>query len=400
MAKRILFFLDELYFPKEWGFCSSSVAGEFLKDLLLPLEKSFMFPVADESVALPNDFSTFIDEKKFGVYPLPFWSSLVGFVLSMLKIPQMLKFCRAIKCAVKDNDYFWIRQPSLPGLFLATLALRKGKFVFVHVAGDIRVAWKNPKYSWLHQIGGCFVASYINNALLKMSRKKECKFFCTGSELMALFTSDQNKVSPTFFIDSMIGFSSMEAHLPTTGKLKLLYVGRLEADKGIFVLLDAMKILLEKKVSVSLEIVGFGSAENRIKEFIEKNRLQASISFIGYWPNNRISEVYRRNDVFVCPSFNEGFPRVIIEAWSFGLAVISTKVGGIEGLAINNENIYFCEKGSVLSLVKAIQFFIDSPLELKLAMKRVQKTWHEISREHFSNVLEVEIDKIVASNPN
>ncbi|MFZ2959111.1 MAG: glycosyltransferase family 4 protein [Candidatus Ozemobacteraceae bacterium] len=393
MSKRVLFFLDELYFKTNTVFGSSSVAGEFLRQLSCPIEKSFMFPVANLSVKVPKTFSTKLNPELHRIYGLPFWDSLLGYVKAMLCLQNLSLFFGSIHRAVDENDLFWIREPSLPGIFLAERALRKGKLVFIHMAGDIRNAWNNPKYKGGGKFFGFLIAQFIQLELLKLQRNRNCQFFCTGNALLNLFSKKNQEKKPVFFIDSMVGNNSLEAHAPDPAVLRLLYVGRLEKDKGIFVLLDAVKQLVQENAPISLDIVGFGSEEECVKRFINDNGLQANIQFLGYYPNENIIEVYRKNDVFICPSFNEGFPRVIIEAWGCGLAVISTRVGGIEGLGVDKENIYFCKKESVESLRAAILVFVKNRNQLSLAMQKVRGTWGKITREYFLELLSVCIQK-------
>src|SRR5690606_21640682 len=121
--------------------------------------------------------------------------------------------------------------------------------------------------------------------------------------------------------------------------------------------------------NIHLKIVGFGPLQSFIKDFIRNNNLENYINFIGYIPNAHIHKNLEESDISVLPSqVSEGFPRVIVEAWSYGLAVISTNVGGIEGLGRHEENILFCKKGSATSLLSALKRIVSEP-ELKRSLK-------------------------------
>lgn len=120
------------------------------------------------------------------------------------------------------------------------------------------------------------------------------------------------------------------------GSLNLLYVGRLEVEKGVTFLIDAFQNL-DSELNVRLLIAGFGSLKEEIDKAAAKN---SRIDYLGSFSHDEMPKVYEKADVLVLPSLTEGMPAAILEALSSGLPVIASNVGqipyvvrnGIEGI--------------------------------------------------------------------
>jgi glycosyltransferase involved in cell wall biosynthesis len=125
--------------------------------------------------------------------------------------------------------------------------------------------------------------------------------------------------------------------------LKLLYVGRLETEKGIRYLLDAFKEL-NSEYDITLQFVGFGTQQGLVEKAESKI---SSIKYLGMFSHEEMPDVYRDADVLVLPSLTEGMPAVVLEALASGMPVIASRVGqiplvireGIEGFLVNPGNV-------------------------------------------------------------
>lgn len=107
---------------------------------------------------------------------------------------------------------------------------------------------------------------------------------------------------------------------PDTG-LKILFVGRLDTQKGIDVLLAAMRQLDDRGFAV---VVGASVAGQEVPA-----NTPANVKMLGWLPREQINRLYASADVLVMPSRWEGLPIVALEAMRAGLPVIATRVGGI-----------------------------------------------------------------------
>lgn len=112
----------------------------------------------------------------------------------------------------------------------------------------------------------------------------------------------------------------------------LLFVSNLTAAekyKGLQVLLDAMKILKNKKPNIKLNVVGDGNMLSEYKNFVAENDLDSSVSFLGRLNGERLKEAYQKAHIFVLPTSYDSLPNVVLEAMSARLPIISTKIGDI-----------------------------------------------------------------------
>ncbi|MGI6104609.1 MAG: glycosyltransferase family 4 protein [Raoultibacter sp.] len=114
------------------------------------------------------------------------------------------------------------------------------------------------------------------------------------------------------------------------GKLRLLYVGKIWEKKGVKSLIRALEYLPYTRDNFELELIG-GHSHIEELESIQALAKQSrySVLFRGKYTPAQVAEAYRRNDVFVLPSFFEGLPLVVIEALACGCKVVITDLPGI-----------------------------------------------------------------------
>jgi len=111
-----------------------------------------------------------------------------------------------------------------------------------------------------------------------------------------------------------------------TGKA-LLFLGRIHPKKGLLPLLEGFKLALDRKADSqhewSLVIAGWddGGHEQGLREYVRDNALEKSVFFAGPLYGIAKEEAYESSDWFVLPSYSEGLPMTILEAWAHGLPV-------------------------------------------------------------------------------
>ena len=102
--------------------------------------------------------------------------------------------------------------------------------------------------------------------------------------------------------------------------------GRLVEQKGYGILLEAYKSLHAKYDNISLLIMGKGPDEVALKKFTEDNDIESKVVFAGELED--VSDVLKGSDLFVSSSLFEGMPNIVMEAMSYGLPVVATRVDG------------------------------------------------------------------------
>ncbi|WP_286845573.1 MULTISPECIES: glycosyltransferase family 4 protein [unclassified Proteiniphilum] len=138
---------------------------------------------------------------------------------------------------------------------------------------------------------------------------------------------------------------------------KILYLGRVEADKGMVELIQAASKLREKEYNYELTIVGNGGFMPDIRALIRELNLDESVRLIGgVDDSDRIAEYYKTSDVYILPTYHEGFPRTLYEAMIFGTPIITTFVGGIPGIMKDGYNCKEIKPKSVDSIIEGLKF--------------------------------------------
>ncbi len=115
---------------------------------------------------------------------------------------------------------------------------------------------------------------------------------------------------------------------PAGHDVRLLFLGWLEREKGIFELLEACARLVPAH-AFSLAIAGEGNASSAAREFVAANGLLDRVQFLGWVQKPELEGILSASDVLVLPSWAEGLPNAMIEAMAAGLAVVVSAVGNV-----------------------------------------------------------------------
>lgn len=139
----------------------------------------------------------------------------------------------------------------------------------------------------------------------------------------------------------------------------LLYHGRVDARKGVLDLLEAVRVLRDAGRRVRLVVSGIGPDTDAVAARVEELRLSDVVEQLGYTPYDRAAEVYRRGDVFVSPTYAEGFSNTVLEAMASGLPVVSTDVVGVRDCVRHRENGWLVAPKAPDALAAGIAAVLD-----------------------------------------
>ncbi|MEO6233215.1 MAG: glycosyltransferase family 4 protein [Ferruginibacter sp.] len=176
--------------------------------------------------------------------------------------------------------------------------------------------------------------------------------------------------------------------------IELLYTGRIEAAKGLFELVESLAQLRRNNKNVRLNIVGWeadstGSVQAALLNAAKELSVENFIVFHGKKSiGPALNDMYRKADIYVIPSYHEGFPRTIWEAMANSLPVVATHVGGIPDYLTNLENVMFVEPKNSVDLAEKIQAMIDNP-DLRMA---IIANGYALAKE---NTIEIQTNKMI-----
>jgi glycosyltransferase involved in cell wall biosynthesis len=136
-----------------------------------------------------------------------------------------------------------------------------------------------------------------------------------------------NAIAPNESVPSASGEEIRRQHGIASDEKVIGVIGRLNPEKGQTVFLNAMEQTVRNVSRVKALIIGDGQDRAMLEELCRGRGLSDHVLFLGYRKN--IADYYQAIDLLVQPSFSEGSPNTVLEAMSFGVAVLATAVGGV-----------------------------------------------------------------------
>lgn len=167
------------------------------------------------------------------------------------------------------------------------------------------------------------------------------------------------------------------------GSPHLLYLSNLIISKGVYVLLDACKILKENGREFVCDFVG-GETKEVTKESFEKavieRGLEDVVRYHGPQYGSQKEKFWNKSDIFVFPTFyhNECFPLVLLEAMQHGLACVSTNEGGIPDMIEDGKTGLICERNNPIDLANKIMKILED--------RSIATTMGQLSKERFNEM--------------
>ncbi len=145
-------------------------------------------------------------------------------------------------------------------------------------------------------------------------------------------------------------------------KKQIVYAGRIEKIKGLDILLQAWMKMGEK--APKLIICGSGELEDWCHEYIENNEIQ-NVEMLGQIPNSQVKKLVGESMAIIYPTqWYEGFPMAVAEAYTMGTPIIASDIGNVGNLVEEGISGLKFKSNSVVSLSKAVETFMASPIKL------------------------------------
>lgn len=142
----------------------------------------------------------------------------------------------------------------------------------------------------------------------------------------------------------------------------VLFVGRLQSENGLSILLHALALLREEGIGLNLKVVGSGPDLNNGKCIAYEKGLASSIEWIPYVRFDDLPVLYRSADIFVMPRLSHVTPRVLFQAMASGLPVVASEIGGIMDFVKHNVSGLLFDPSDEKSLAREIHRLIQDPM--------------------------------------
>lgn len=149
------------------------------------------------------------------------------------------------------------------------------------------------------------------------------------------------------------------AHIPTVvtrpdDPLRLIYIGRIAREKGLYEALQAMRLALELGVDARLTVAGAGPEEPRLRRYAAALGIAQRTTFVGPVFGADKANLLAGADVMLLPSHAEGLPYALLEAMAAGVPVLATPVGAIPDVVSSGTHGYLVPVRDGKSLAEAL----------------------------------------------
>ncbi|MFQ7233612.1 MAG: glycosyltransferase, partial [Enterococcus hulanensis] len=305
-------------------------------------------------------------------------------VESYKKVPDVFfkrkKIINEMINEIEESDFVIIRTPAVLSNIAAKICLdREIPFLNEMVADP----WNG--YYYHSNIAGKLIAPYMYFKTKNTCKKSNNIIYVTKQYLQNRYPSGGENIIGLSdviipFRDSVILTKRLEKikKIEKSQKLKIGIIGNYDLrTKGQDLVIDILPSMNKKIV---IELIGAGD-KTFLKSKALKNKVGDQVHFIGTKKSgDDIFEWMDSIDLLVVPSFQEGLPRVVVEAMSRGLPVIGSDVGGIPEL-IDKSCIF--KKGDRNDLEKKVKSLLTSPHNLK---KQAEKNFDRAKNFEYESI--------------
>ncbi len=331
-----------------------------------------------------------LDPMETEVCPLPNFNTYAFWKNILVIYP---KIHRVIRDNIQHWDMVWLPGPHPVSLLFAYACHRHRKPFFQMIRANLIEQVRHSNRGIKRYLATAVVAM-LQYASQKLARKNLT--FAVGREMYDIYSRRGGVVYETRIslisekdIEDTLSTRNSELHKP----VRLLSVGRLDPEKGLYFLVRAVdELVKEKRLDIVLQMVGKGykgEEERRLHQEVEKRQLSGRIRFPGYVPfGPKLFAIYRQSDIFILPSLTgEGVPQTIFEAMACGTPIVATRVAGIPHVIRDEENGLLIDPASPTEIASAVERLVmDDELRNRLA-----KNGFATARNH---TLEVERERI------
>lgn len=312
--------------------------------------------------------------------PQPDWTSTLD---SLKHIPAIR---RSYRQAVGWADAVFIRgNPVAATGYLYRIIAEQNKPVCHWLVGNPVELLKSHKRSTRLKdaLSGLYTRLW-ERALIHGRARANGSFLCNGQELADRYTSPKTRaiVSTTLTLEDF-HWRDDTCQRDTVTLLCLCYI---RPEKGIEYLIEALSNLdLERPFTLLLagSRDRYPEYQSRLDALIEKFGLSDRVKWLGHVRHPEVHDLMVSADIFILPTLSEGTPRVLVEARSKGLPVISTRVGGIPTSVTHNRDGILVPPKNPQELARAIQRLASEDLFRKQIIKEGYVTVQTMTLNRF-----------------
>ena len=269
---------------------------------------------------------------------------------------------------------------------LSLLLTRRVAAVHAHVSSSASF-WRKSMLLWLcrrfgvpsifHLHSGRF-ADWVGQGRRGAVRKWWIRNTLESSDVVIVLTPTWASWIKEFAPQANVKVLGNPVSVPTTalvttdrasasGPGRVLYLGWIHDFKGCYDLLRSWALFRSHYPGWRLAVGGKGEVDRFLAE-AESLGIRDDIDFLGWVSGDAKDRELRRADIFVLPSYSEGMPVSVLEAMAYGVAVITTPVGGVPDMMEPDVHGLWVQPGDIQGMCdRLVQLAESAPLRTKLA---------------------------------
>lgn len=331
-----------------------------MKILINTPSLSFLGGVANHYLGLKNFWSEDVkyntvgkrgNKSGSGKYWLP-WD-ILKFVFRLLSFkPDVVLLNTSLGVTALNRDFIFMKIARIFGFKVA---------IFIH----------GFNWDYAHSLNQRKVAIMLNKASV----------IFVLAEAFANELRSWGVIAPICLTTTKVDDNLLSGYDPSnrTGKVNnILFLSRVEKEKGIYIVIDSFCLLKEKYPHLHLVIAGDGKELPNVRKYIVENNV-CDVKILGRVSGKNLVETYKNSDLFFFPSYGEGMPTSVLEAMAFGLPVFTRSVGGLVDFFIDGKMGYITDSFDPYNFADALIKFIENPS----LIQEVSLFNYNYAKEHF-----------------
>ena len=279
-----------------------------------------------------------------------------------------LSFKKFLEKEKEKWDIFHFHLPTALGPLLFSDDLKDKTVVTFHTTteGYNKYVYQRLPFKYLNwnekilKLGYIKIATFLEKIALNNATNITAVSQGVREELTLFYGVNEDEVK---VINNGININKL--HPPITSEEKdkplILYVGRLVAQKGIFLGIEALSRI--KKKEFNFLVVGKGPLRNKLNQYARKKGIP--VKFLGYVKNDELYRIYSNSDILLMPSFYEGLPTVGIEGAGSGLPIVAFDGARVEDIVCKENKEFIVRTGDIKALSECIEYLLDNDKERK-----------------------------------
>jgi len=200
----------------------------------------------------------------------------------------------------------------------------------------------------------------------------------TPSDHLKSFVSGIGYSKKILKINNGVNITDINRANESKADINLIIISRLVVQKNINIVIEAMKLLDNKNLKLS--IIGEGGEFSKLENTIHDLNLQNQVQLLGKIDNNKISQFLLTADIFIQASDYEGLPHSVLEAINYEVPILSTETGGCKDLLNDGERGFIIPMPPDKKVIaENISYIIENKAE---ATKRANEAKSFINKKH------------------